>query len=123
MSDDKYYQRLESLFSGTEHVPPDPDQPARPPEAPDAEALQARLAELEAAADEARRQAEQERTQRAAAAAEAENLRARMAELEAASAQPQPTTTDNLAGQVDAGVAEEVTSQTEMPAASSEARP
>ncbi len=58
MSDDKYTQRLESLFSNTERVPPDPEPPATPPETPDAEAMQARLAEIEAAAAEARRQAE-----------------------------------------------------------------
>jgi PAS domain S-box-containing protein len=53
MSDDKYTQRLEALFSNTERVPPDPNPPATPPGAPDAEAMPPRAAEPEAVAADA----------------------------------------------------------------------
>jgi len=122
MSDDKYTQRLESLFSNTERVPPDPAQPATPPEAPDVEAMQARMAEMEAEAAEARRQAEEERAQRAAAAADAENLRARMAELEAA-AQRRPTTVVESSSQTEPGTVEKTAPRSEMPGVRSHARP
>ncbi|MBF8284418.1 MAG: hypothetical protein HW378_3333, partial [Anaerolineales bacterium] len=122
MSDDKYTQRLESLFSNTEHVPPDPGPPATPPEAPDVEAMQARMAEMEAEAAEARRQAEEERAQRAAAAADAENLRARMAELEAA-AQRRPTTVVESSSQTEPGTVEKTAPRSEMPGVRSNARP
>jgi signal transduction histidine kinase len=73
MSKDPYTKRLETLFSKTEPVEPEPPAPAAP----------AQLSELQAAADEARRQAEAERAQREALAARVAQMEAQLAEREA----------------------------------------
>ncbi len=82
-NDNNYQQRLESLFSGIEPLPPEPTpeppQKETPPAPPAPEALQLQVAELEAAVAQAQQQADQERQQR----------EAELAKLEAAVAQAQ----------------------------------
>lgn len=106
-NDNNYQQRLESLFSGIEPLPPEPtpEPPQKetpPPPAP--EALQSQVAELEAAVAQAQQLAALERQQREAESAKLEAMvaqaqqqaererqqrEAELAELEAAVAQAQ----------------------------------
>jgi GAF domain-containing protein len=113
-NDNNYQQRLESLFSGIEPLPPEPTPEPPPQETPPAarlqgiaiapEALQSQVAELEAAIARAQQQAEQERQQREAESAkleaavaqaqqqaeqERQQREAELAKLEAAVAQAQ----------------------------------
>ncbi len=88
MSKDQYFKRLESLFSTTEPVEPEPSN-GKAAVATSAEllALRARLAETEAALAEARQQSTATQQFESQQQAETSALRERVAELEAALAE------------------------------------